>query len=65
MKITLENEHGVYSAEETADTWAEAMTMFVGVLRCAGYVIDVDMDEIIETMRDENIGKAIDHERRY
>lgn len=65
MKITLENEHGVYSSEETLDTWAEAMIMFVGVLRCAGYVIDVDIGEIIETMRDENIGKGIANECRY
>jgi hypothetical protein len=62
MKITLENEHGTYSAEETLDTWMDAMSMFAGVLRCAGYVTDVDIGEIIDTIRDENVMKTLDHE---
>lgn len=58
MKITFENEHGTYTIDETGgDTWGYAIGMFVSVLRSAGYIINLNTEEIIDTLHEMHTEK--------
>lgn len=48
MKITLQNENGTYSAEESGDTLTEVLELIERLVIAAGFSVEVGSLEIKE-----------------
>lgn len=56
MTITYSDDNGqtVTVTNEGVDTWMDAIEIFFGVLRAAGYRLDFDTDEAVSVLEDMN-----------